>query len=125
MFDKCYNLHTLDLSKFNTSNVTDMSFMFRECKNLYTLDLHNFNTVSVKRFYKMFSGCENLHYIDVSHIWVTNKCAKDDKVFDNCYRLPHYRDSRTGLEMCCSVNEGGYFHYIRENDDHFSPVIVL
>ena len=45
--------------------------------------------------------------------------------FDNCYRLPHYRDSRTGLEMCCSVNEGGYFHYIREKDDHFSPVIVL
>ena len=35
------------------------------------------------------------------------------------------RDSRTGLEMCCSVNEGGYFHYIREKDDHFSPVIVL
>ena len=125
MFDKCYNLHTLDLSKFNTSNVTDMSFMFRECKNLYTLDLHSFSTVSVKNFSQMFSGCENLHYIDVSHIWVINKCAKDDKVFDNCYRLPHYRDSRTGLEMCCSVNEGGYFHYIREKDDHFSPVIVL
>lgn len=125
MFDKCYNLHTLDLSKFNTSNVTDMSFMFRECKNLYTLDLHSFSTVSVKNFSQMFSGCENLHYIDVSHIWVINKYAKDDKVFDNCYRLPHYRDSRTGLEMCCSVNEGGYFHYIREKDDHFSPVIVL
>lgn len=118
MFDKCYNLHTLDLSKFNTSNVTDMSFMFRECKNLYTLDLHSFSTVSVKNFSQMFSGCENLHYIDVSHIWVINKCAKDDKVFDNCYRLPHYRDSRTGLEMCCSVNEGGYFHYIREEDDY-------
>ena len=125
MFDKCYNLHTLDLSKFNTSNVTDMSFMFRECKNLYTLDLHSFSTVSVKNFSQMYSGSENLHYIDVSHIWVINKCAKDDKVFDNCYRLPHYRDSRTGLEMCCSVNEGGYFHYIREKDDHFSPVIVL
>lgn len=125
MFDKCYNLHTLDLSKFNTSNVTDMSFMFRECKNLYTLDLYSFNTVSVKCFYKMFSGCENLHYIDVSYKWVINKCAKDDKIFDSCYKLPHYGDSRTGLEMFCSVNEGGYFHYIREKDDHFSPVIVL
>lgn len=125
MFDKCYNLHTLDLSKFNTSNVTDMSFMFRECKNLYTLDLYSFNTVSVKCFYKMFSGCENLHYIDVSYKWVINKCAKDDKIFDNCCKLPHYGDSRTGLEMFCSVNEGGYFHYIREKDDHFSPVIVL
>jgi len=102
-----------------------MSFMFRECKNLYTLDLYSFSTVSVKCFYKMFSGCENLHYIDVSHKWVINKCAKDDKVFDNCYKLPFYRDNRIGLEMCRDVNEGGYFHYIREKDYHFSPVIVL
>ena len=125
MFDKCYNLNTLDLSKFNTSNVTDMSFMFRECKNLYTLDLYSFSTVSVKCFYKMFSGCENLHYIDVSHKWVINKCAKDDKVFDNCYKLPFYRDSHIGLEMCRDAIEGGYFHYIRKEDDCFSPVIVL
>lgn len=125
MFQLCESLTQVNLSSFNTYNVTDMSFMFRECKNLYTLDLYSFSTVSVKCFYKMFSGCENLHYIDVSYKWVINKCAKDDKVFDNCYRLPHYRDNRIGLEMCRDVNEGGYFHYIREKDYHFSPVIVL
>lgn len=125
MFDKCYNLNTLDLSKFNTSNVTDMSFMFRECKNLYTLDLHSFSTSLVKCFYHMFAFCENLHYIDVSHKWIINKCAKDDKVFDNCYKLPSYRDSHIGLEMCRDVIEGGYFHYIRKEDNRFSPVIAL
>lgn len=118
MFDKCYNLHTLDLSKFNTSNVTDMSFMFRECKNLYTLDLHSFSTVSVKNFSQMFSGCENLHYIDVSYKWILNEDAENNEVFNDCYRLPHYRDSRLGTEMFCSVNEGGYFHYVGEEDDY-------
>lgn len=118
MFDKCYNLHTLDLSKFNTSNVTDMSFMFRECKNLYTLDLHSFSTSLVKCFYRMFAFCENLHYIDVSDKWNTDAAITADNVFEDCYRLPHYRDGRTGLEMCCSVNEGGYFHYVGEEDDY-------
>lgn len=125
MFDKCCNLNTLDLSKFNTFNVTDMSFMFRECKNLYTLDLHSFSTSLVKCFYRMFAFCENLRYIDVSYKWVINKCAKDDKVFDNCYKLPFYRDSHIGLEMCRDVNEGGYFHYIRKEDGRFSLAIEL
>ena len=118
MFDKCCNLNTLDLSKFNTFNVTDMSFMFRECKNLYTLDLHSFSTSLVKCFYRMFAFCENLHYIDVSGKWNTDAAITADNVFEDCYRLPHYRDGRTGLEMCCSVNEGGYFHYVGEEDDY-------
>lgn len=118
MFDKCCNLNTLDLSKFNTFNVTDMSFMFRECKNLYTLDLHSFSTSLVKCFYRMFAFCENLHYIDVSDKWNTDAAITADNVFEDCYRLPHYRDGRTGLEMCCSVNEGGYFHYVGEEDDY-------
>lgn len=118
MFDKCYNLHTLDLSKFNTSNVTDMSFMFRECKNLYTLDLSSFSTENIKNFSYMFSGCENLYHIDVSNGWNTDAVITADNVFEDCYRLPHYRDGRTGLEMCCSVSEGDYFHYVGEEDDY-------
>lgn len=118
MFDKCYNLHTLDLSKFNTSNVTDMSFMFRECKNLYTLDLSSFSTKSAMHFTKTFAGCENLYHIDVSYKWILNEDAENNEVFNDCYRLPHYRDSRLGTEMFCSVNEGGYFHYVGEEDDY-------
>lgn len=118
MFDKCYNLHTLDLSKFNTSNVTDMSFMFRECKNLYTLDLSSFSTKSAMHFTKTFAGCENLYHIDVSYKWILNEDAENNEVFNDCYRLPHYRDSRLGTKMFCSVNEGGYFHYVGEEDDY-------
>ena len=34
MFAVCKELEYLDLTNFDTSNVTDMSFMFNECKKL-------------------------------------------------------------------------------------------
>ena len=39
MFFTCGNLETLDLSSFDTSNVTNMGGMFGSCFNLQTLDL--------------------------------------------------------------------------------------
>lgn len=64
------------------------------------------------------AGCENLYHIDVSYKWILNEDAENNEVFNDCYRLPHYRDSRLGTEMFCSVNEGGYFHYVGEEDDY-------
>ena len=38
MFDECYSLSSLsDISKLNTSNVTDMSYMFIGCHSLLSL----------------------------------------------------------------------------------------
>ena len=37
MFNGCTNLTSLDLSSFNTSNVTDMSYMFSDCSKLATI----------------------------------------------------------------------------------------
>ena len=34
MFSHCYSLTDLNLSNFNTQNVTNMSFMFYCCKSL-------------------------------------------------------------------------------------------
>ena len=45
MFYKCENLYKLDLSSFNTNNVTDMSYMFSYCENLSELNLSSFNTI--------------------------------------------------------------------------------
>ena len=38
----------------NTSNVTNMSYMFRECSTLTSLDLSNFDTSNVTRMSHMF-----------------------------------------------------------------------
>ena len=42
MFRGCYYLTELNLSNFNTNNVTNMSNMFSECKNLINFLLMNF-----------------------------------------------------------------------------------
>lgn len=107
-----------DLAPVIPINATSCYSMFAHCENLWTLDLSSFNTENIKNVSYMFSGCENLYHIDVSDKWNTDAAITADNVFEDCYRLPHYRDGRTGLEMCCSVNEGGYFHYIGEEDDY-------
>ena len=47
MFYECSSLKELNLSKFNTENVEDMSSMFNECSSLEVLNLSNFNTENV------------------------------------------------------------------------------
>ena len=57
------NLTTLDLSNFDTSQVTDMSYMFDDADNLTTLDLSNFDTSKVTNMDSMFfaSGLTSLN----------------------------------------------------------------
>ena len=59
MFDFCSSLKELNLSNFNTNNVTDMSYMFYECSSLKELNLSNFNTNNVKDMSYMLVGCSD------------------------------------------------------------------
>ena len=59
-YSNMFNIYTnqakkLDLSNFNTSNVTDMSYMFAS-SGATTLDLSNFNTSKVTDMSNMFLG---------------------------------------------------------------------
>ena len=55
MFGGCSNLAELKISnKFFTENVTDMSGMFLGCINLKFLDLSNFNTNNVTKWIGCF-----------------------------------------------------------------------
>ena len=47
MFSRCSSLKELNLSYFNTNNVTNMSYMFKECSLLKELNLSYFNTNKV------------------------------------------------------------------------------
>ena len=38
-FEECSSLKLLDLSNWNTSNLTEIGFMFKNCNNLATLVL--------------------------------------------------------------------------------------
>ena len=58
-FYKCISLTSLpDISKWNTSNVTNMSGMFYDCKSLESLpDISNWNTNNVTNMKGMFINC--------------------------------------------------------------------
>ena len=54
MFKNCYKLTSLNLSSFNTANVTDMSNMFYYCERLALLNLLSFDFKKVTDFDDMF-----------------------------------------------------------------------
>ena len=86
MFSNCSSLTSLDLSGFNTSNVTNMYGMFNECSSLISLDLSSFNTSEVTNMVYMFSNCESLISIDLSS-FNTSKVTNMDNMFYNCSSL--------------------------------------
>ena len=57
---------SIDLSKANTSNVTDMSKMFYDCWSLETLDVSGFDTSNVNSMNRMFGECMLLQRLDLS-----------------------------------------------------------
>ena len=67
MFSGMRNLTTLDLSSFDTSKATNMKYMFRDMSNLTTLDLSNFDTSEVKNMGSMFSRMSNLTALNLSN----------------------------------------------------------
>ena len=66
MFGSSEKLTSLDLSSFNTSKVTNMSYMFDGCSGLKSLDLSYFNTSYVTDMRNMFSGCSGLKSLNLS-----------------------------------------------------------
>jgi surface protein len=47
MFQSATNLKELDLSNFNTENVTTMGAMFQSCSSLKEIDVSSFDTSNV------------------------------------------------------------------------------
>ena len=66
MFARMSNLTTLDLSSFDTSKVTDMSGMFENMYNLTTINLSSFDTSQVTDMSSMFFEIPNLTTLDLS-----------------------------------------------------------
>ena len=86
MFLGCSSLTTLDVSNWDTSNVTDMSEMFEECIHLTELDVTNWKTDKVKNMSKMFYDCYYLNSLDVSN-WRTDNVTSMSSMFYRCANL--------------------------------------
>ena len=102
MFYNCTVLASLDLSNFNTSNVTDMSSMFAFCYNLTTLDLSNFDMTKVTDTTYMFASCNALKILRLDN------CSNStiNKIITSA-GFPTFTDGSTHTIYCKSANASG------------------
>ena len=66
------NVESIDLSKLNTSNVTDMTTLFAGCSALTSLDLSSFDTANVVSMTNLFTDCSALTSLDLSSFDTSN-----------------------------------------------------
>ena len=84
-FYQMENLQTIEgLSYLNTSEVTDMTYMFGYCKKLTSLNLSSFNTSKVSDMKYMFYSCLNLQTIIVGDGWSTAAVTSSSNMFMGC-----------------------------------------
>ena len=115
MFYKCESLEYLDLSNFDTSNVSDMSLMFKECNNLKEIKgIIKFNTNKVKNMKAMFQECKLLEYLDLSN-FNTSNVTDMTCMFADCNKLK-YLNLLNFTNNCETEN---MFYGIQRNDCKF------
>lgn len=85
-FSHCELLTSIDISKWNTSKVTNMEGMFVGCNLLASVDVSKWNTSKVTDMASMFSGCGTLRSIDVSK-WNTSNVTDISGMFFGCSSL--------------------------------------
>lgn len=115
MFQGCTSLKTIDVSKWNVSNVTTMKSMFN-CDNDYgvtpmiveSLDVSNWNTSSCTDTSFMFYGCKGSIAIDVSK-WDVSKVTTFDHMFAHSYL---YIGDISGWRTDAATNFNCAFHSV-------------
>jgi surface protein len=110
----------------NTSEVTDMSFMFNNCIGQYflmqTLDLSHFNTAKVTNMQAMFANNSHLTTIIVGNGWATDAVTNSPNMFYGCTQLKgdqgtaynaNYLD-KTYARLDGGTGSPGYFSHFKE-----------
>ena len=87
MFYNCTKLTSVDLSSFDTEKVTSMSMMFSGCTALTKIDLSKFNTHNVKNMSSTFSGCSKLTTIYAGKDWDTEAVTSSSNMFRSCTKI--------------------------------------
>ena len=86
MFRTLKSITSMDLSYFDTSNVTNMEKMFWFDQKLESLDVSNFDTSKVTNMSGMFASLEIIKHLDVSN-FNTSKVKNMSGMFIQMYKL--------------------------------------
>ena len=92
------NLESIDFNGvFDTSKVTDMTYMFSLCESLEALDVSSFDTSNVKAVSAMFSECSNLKSLDLRNFDFQN-ISKTDQIFEWCTGLKEVKANKLHIK---------------------------
>ena len=108
MFYLCNELISLDVSHFDTSQITNMEHMFYNCTKLTTLDLSSFNTSKVTTMSSMFNRCDALTSLDLSN-FVTYNVTNMSNMFYMCSKLVTLDLSNWNTENVTNINSMFYY----------------
>lgn len=86
MFAGCSELKSVDLTYMNLQKVEDMSYMFHYCLALNTVYLKGLNTYKVKYMNSMFELCKSLKHLDLSS-FNTQNVKNFQRMFYECNSL--------------------------------------
>lgn len=86
MFYNLSNILEVDLSKFDSSQVTSIAGMFLDCTSLTSINFKNFKTSSLNNMNQCFSGCIKLLTLDLSH-FDTSSVTNMYGLFSSCSSL--------------------------------------
>ncbi|MBP5433036.1 BspA family leucine-rich repeat surface protein [Ruminococcus sp.] len=86
MFSFCISLIDVDLSGLDASNVTHMNDLFYTCQSLKSIDLSGIDTSNVIDMHSMFCGCCSLESLDLSEL-DTSSVTNMDSMFKYCSSL--------------------------------------
>jgi len=86
MFTGCSSLKSIDFTNVNTSQVEWMGWMFNNCSSLVSLNLSNFDTSKVIWTFNMFHSCLSLETLDLNN-FVTPKLTETYNMFKGCTAL--------------------------------------
>ena len=88
MFSQCSKLKKIiGIENLDVSNLKNATFMFSSCENLVELDLTNWNTMSLQNASYMFYNCSNLKIIKNIENWQLPNIKKVKRMFSKCTKL--------------------------------------
>ena len=103
LFSECNNIASIDLSQYNTHNVTHMNGLFNNCKSLTHLNLSNFDTHNVINMNNMFSDCQCLTKLNLS-IFDTQNVTDMSYMFFNCESLIYLNLNNFDTDKVTNIN---------------------
>lgn len=95
LFYKVYNniaysykkiIKVIDISEWEMSQATDLSYMFKKCEYVEEIKLSDWNVTNVRKFIGVFSLCEKLKTLDLSN-WKTLSAQNMKYMFNECESL--------------------------------------